>query len=151
MYIGRANWLVLSFAFFAITAAQLNYTNPISQPQPGEVVTSGSTYYIVWTPTKGNTISIEIWNTFSLASYFNGSNCVVDGENPDCSQIAANIPNTGNFEWHVPSNVPDSDTYWLDIFIPDPDIAAPSYYLTANFSINKASLVPGPTGSTNFS
>jgi len=150
---------ILLAAILCVTqlAAQ-EYDNPIFRPRPGEVVQVGSSYNIVWTPTKGDIISIEIWNQFSLARYLNGSNCFLDDNNTLCSQIAQNIPNSGSFLWQIPGNTPPSNSYYLDIYVPNPDSNGPYYYMTGNFTIDKValpsstSITPSkstPIGSTN--
>jgi hypothetical protein len=147
---GSTYGLALSFLFMTQATAQ-GFDNPINHPALGEVVPLGKTYSIVWTPTHGDLISIELWNDFPLGEYFNGSNCVFDDDDPNCSQIASNVPNNGQFDWKVPSNSPPSDTYYLDIFVPDPDINGPYYYMTGNFSISKDAAKTSPnsgSGST---
>lgn len=121
------------------SAAQID--NPILQPQPGDVLTAGTTYNIIWAPTTGDLISIELWNGFSIASSFDGSNCNVDSNSPLCSQIIQNVSNSGSFLWTIPINAPVSDSYFLDIYVPDPGLGGPFYYMTGNFSIQIASSV----------
>lgn len=115
-------------------------SNPILNPKDGEIIAAGSTYNITWTPNQGVIVSIEIWNAFSIASFFNGANCDTEFVST-CSQLFSNITNTGSIIWHVPANAPISDGYYLDIYVPNPGQGGPYYYMTGNFSIHAASSV----------
>ena len=127
-------WVTFALAMTPTSLAQ-EFNNPISRPQTGEILTAGSTYNIVWTPNTGDIIGIEIWNSFSIASSFTGSSCTLDDNNTMCSQIVASMPNSGSLSWKIPDNAPPSDNYFLDIYVPNPDLGGPFYYMTGNFSI----------------
>jgi len=111
--------------------------NPILRPQAGEVLYAGTAYNITWTANTGSHIGIELWNGFSVSATL-GANCDLDEDNPNCHQVVVDITNSGFYEWAIPENAPASDTYWLDIYVPDPDIDGPYYYMTGNFTIQKA-------------
>lgn len=141
-------WVTFILVITATSLAQ-PFNNPISRPQPGEILTAGSTYNIVWTPNTGDIIGIELWNSFSIASSFTGSSCTVDDNNTMCSQIIASMPNSGSFSWKIPDNAPQSDDYFLDIYVPNPGLDGPFYYMTGNFSIRNATvLTPSSTINT---
>ena len=57
------NWPIL-IATFILTAAQLpeSNPNPISRPSLGDIVRTGSTYTITWTPTAGEYVEIKLTN-----------------------------------------------------------------------------------------
>jgi hypothetical protein len=133
----RAFWVLL-FSIACRSSAQLD-SNPISHPKEGEIITAGSTYNITWTPNQGVIISIELWNGFPIASYFNGANCYIDQFVSTCSELFSNVSNTGSMQWHVPANAPTSDQYYFDIYVPDPAQGGPFYYVTGNFTIHPAS------------
>lgn len=142
----KSNQVILALttilAAVNLSAAQA-YDNPISRPQPGEILTAGSTYNIVWTPNKGDIVGIEIWNSFPIVSSFDQSPCILDDNNTMCSSLVPNMENSGSFSWKIPENAPTSDAYYLDIYVPNPDAGGPYYYMTGNFSIrssNSASL-----------
>jgi hypothetical protein len=143
-------WVLFTLAMTSISLAQL-FNNPILRPRAGEILTAGSTYIIVWTPNTGETIGIELWNSFSIFSSFADSNCTLDDNNTMCSQVIASMPNFGNFSWKIPDNAPPSDDYFLDIYVPDPDAGGPYYYMTGNFSIHHAiaSTPSSPSSSPN--
>ena len=138
-------WSTFSLLWINISSAQ-TFNNPISRPQPGEILIAGSTYNIIWTPNTGDTIGLEIWNSFSIASAFPGSNCVLDDNNTMCAQLSPGMPNSGSFSWKIPNNAPPSDNYFLDIYVPNPGLGGPFYYMTGNFSIrNEAASTPTST------
>jgi len=112
------------------------FDNPISHPQPGDVIQAGSTYNITWTPNRGQIVSIELWTNTSLAGIGNGTNCDVDDYATNCTAPFANISNTGWYLWNVPRNMPSSDEYYFDIYVPDPGPEGPFYYITGNFSVH---------------
>jgi hypothetical protein len=137
-YDSRPLVLILTFI---ITFSTAQTYNPISRPQPGEILTAGSTYNIVWTPNKGSIVGLEIWNSFPITLSFNQSNCVLDDNNTLCSQLDPGFPNSGSYSWKIPDTAPSSDEYYLDIYVPNPGLGGPFYYMTGNFSIRKASPV----------
>ena len=119
---------------------QLSYgqaNNPIIRPQAGEILHAGTIYNITWTPNTGSDIGIELWNGFSVSATL-GANCDLDEDNPNCHQVIVSTSNSGFYEWAIPANAPTSNTYWLDIYVPDPDINGPYYFMTGNFTIQKA-------------
>jgi hypothetical protein len=117
--------------------------NPISHPQKGEIITAGSKYKVVWTPTNGDIVNLELFNSFAISSYFEGANCAEEENVPGCSQLFSNKTNSGSFLWNVPVNAPESDNYYLDLYVPNPGLGGPFYFMTGNFSIR-----PGSTTST---
>jgi hypothetical protein len=144
---GFWNFIQHSLILFSIagqSTAQLE-DNPISHPKQGEIIAAGSIYTITWTPNKGVIVSIELYNGFSIASSFNGANCYINEFVPTCSELFSNVTNTGSMVWHVPTNAPISDQYYLDIYVPNPGVGGPFYYMTGNFSIRPASMIPSTT------
>ena len=139
-----------TIAFLLLTAITIRAQddNPISRPREGETITAGTVYNITWTPTRGDLINIEIWNSFSLSSSFNGSNCHFDDFNVDCSGLIENITNSGSFLWNVPANAPVANNYFLDIYVPDAGVDGPFYFMTGNFSISN---VGSPTSTVSTS
>jgi hypothetical protein len=117
--------------------------NPISHPKPGEIITAGSQYKVVWTPTKGDIVSLVLFNNFAISPYFPGASCEAEENVPGCTEVFANKTNSGSFLWNVPVNAPESDTYYLDVYVPNPGPGGPFYFMTGNFSIR-----PGSTTST---
>lgn len=140
--------LVVALLFVCAQRIRAQDDNPISRPQGGETITAGTEYNITWTPTRGNIVSIEIWNEISLASSFNGINCHYDDYNVDCSLLIENITNSGSYLWHVPANAPVANNYFLDIFVPDAGFDGPFYFMTNNFSISNIGS-PTTTASTS--
>jgi hypothetical protein len=118
-----------------LSACQAN--NPILTPQTGEVIQAGTTYNITWTPNTGNEISIELWNGNSLANTL-GADCEDSEDSDSCTQVVSSMNNSGYYLWAVPNNAPQSETYWLDIYVPNPDFNGPYFYLTGNFTIQKS-------------
>ena len=134
----------LSIKFFfpkKIQPAMSNEPNPVSQPQVGAVLTAGTSFNIVWTPTIGDLISIELWTkglNVSINAYFSGNNCLIP--NMACSMIAQNIANSGSFLWGIPANAPLLDDYFIDLYVPDPPPGEVYFYETGDFSIAKAGI-----------
>ena len=123
------------------------YNNPIIRPRAGETIDAGTNYTITWNANTGTAVSLELWNSFPIFSYFNGS-CIDDEDNPSCSLIFYDVTNSGEWVWQVPSDAPTSNEYFFDIYVPDPGIEGPYYYMTGNFTIlNKGT----STGSTTSS
>ena len=119
--------------------------NPVTQPKRGEVLFAGSTYEILWIPGKGDVISIELYADVDLSNSFSGRNCFVDDYPPECSEILRNQDNNGSFLWNIPLNAPYSDNYFLDIYVPEPGVGGPYYFMTGNFSIHRRSLTSSST------
>jgi hypothetical protein len=128
--------LVIAFLLVTAQTIRAQDDNPITTPQGGDTITAGTVYNITWTPTRGNIVSIEIWNEISLRSSFNGTNCHYDGFDVDCSLLVDNITNSGSWLWYVPANAPVANNYFLDIFVSDAGFDGPYYFMTNNFSIS---------------
>ena len=140
-YDSRPLILTLTFVLALTKLSTAQTYNPISRPQPREILTAGSTYNIVWTPNKGDIVGLELWNSFPIVLSFNQSYCIIDNNNTMCSQLDPGFPNSGSYSWKIPETAPESDDYFLDIYLPDPGPGGPFYYMTGNFSIRKAKQV----------
>ena len=141
-------WALVRFVIaFLVTAQTIRAQddNPIINPQGGDTITAGTVYNITWTPTRGNIVSIEIWNEISLRSSFNGTNCHYDGFDVDCSLLIDNTTNSGSWLWHIPANAPVAGNYFLDIFVSDAGSDGPYYFMTNNFSISDVGSPPSGT------
>src|SRR5947207_9703436 len=91
--------------------------NPILSPMAGELLTAGTTFTILWTPIKGDLVSIELWNI-----------------SVPISVLAQNISNTGTFQWAIPQGLPTSSNYFLDVYVPVL-VGNYSYFTTGLFTI----------------
>jgi hypothetical protein len=118
-----------------LSACQAN--NPILTPQTGEIIEAGTTYNITWTPNTGDQIGIELWNGISLANTLS-NDCFEDEDSEYCTQVVSSMNNAGFYLWAVPVEAPESNTYWLDIYVPDPGFDGPFFYDTGNFTIRKS-------------
>jgi hypothetical protein len=133
---------VYSFALLASLLNLLNLcaaqdANPITQPKKGRYLKPGLTYDILWNVTKPDIldiISIELMCDLNISTIFPGNPCLTP--DPTCIELVSNISNTGNWTWKIPANAPQSNSYYLDIFVPDPPPGGPYYFMTGNFSIN---------------
>jgi hypothetical protein len=96
-------------------SATPNFT--ISTPTAGEHVVIGSTYTIRWQQTTGNSATVRM--SLYQGGYFKDF-------------IVANTPNTGSYQWKVPSTFGFGFDYSVRIF----DMAYPNNYTdSARFSI----------------
>jgi hypothetical protein len=123
------------------------FDNPISQPLAGDIIQAGSAYNITWTPNRGRIVSIELWTNATLTGIGNGTNCDVSDFATNCTALFANMSNAGWYLWNVPKNMPPSDEYYFDIYVPNPGPGGPFYYITGNFSIHNDT-PPATTSST---
>lgn len=129
-----------------LSACQAN--NPILTPQTGEVIQAGTTYNITWTPNTGDEIGIELWNGISLADTLS-SDCFEDEDSEFCTQVVSSMNNSGFYLWAVPADAPQSETYWLDIYVPNPGFDGPFFYLTGNFTIERSPKGASPTSASS--
>jgi len=144
MRAGRVIFSFLSFLFLLPLRASSyidpndpsRFDNPISLPQTGDIIQAGSTYNITWTPNRGHIVSIELWTNSSLTGIGNGTNCDVSDFAPNCTALFANMTNKGWYLWNVPKDMPSSDEYYFDIYVPNPGPEGPFYYITGNFSVH---------------
>jgi hypothetical protein len=143
----RAGRVIISFLSFLILLPLQSFSyvdandpsrfdNPISLPKTGDIIQAGSTYNITWTPNRGDIVSIELWTNSSLGGIGNGTNCDVSDFALNCTALFANMTNKGWYLWDVPKNMPSSDEYYFDIYVPDPGPGGPFYYITGNFSVH---------------
>jgi hypothetical protein len=123
------------------------FDNPISHPLPGDIIQAGSAYNITWTPNRGRIVSIELWTNATLTGIGNGTNCDISDFARNCTALFANMSNAGWYLWNVPKNMPPSDEYYFDIYVPNPGPGGPFYYITGNFSIHNDT-PPATTSST---
>jgi len=128
----------------AVTAAMVRMTaaqpyNPIYQPRTGETVTAGTTYDIMWTPTSGNPISIELWFNNPPANANLSSECGGFAGFNGCTDLLETIvdttSNAGHFTWFIPVNLPTGNSYFLDLFEPGGTGPVPIFFISGFFRI----------------
>ncbi|KAK6541021.1 hypothetical protein TWF694_008401 [Orbilia ellipsospora] len=80
----------------------LTKANAITEPVAGAVISAGSTYDIKWTNVMGATVTLVL----------------MDGPENSLMPVAtivAGIPNSGEYPWSVPTDIPASGTYAIRI------------------------------------
>jgi len=105
-------------------------TQHFLHPARGDVLVPGSIFTIKWQPNSHfRNITLQLWDKtpwgFSRDLL---APCHPWSRSPFCGSIAANAPNTGTYEWHIPNPLNgslgfgfprDEPSYWIKMYVED--------------------------------
>ncbi|KAF8467776.1 Ser-Thr-rich glycosyl-phosphatidyl-inositol-anchored membrane family-domain-containing protein [Kalaharituber pfeilii] len=107
-------------ALSALSAFVFAQENPISSPTAGTVLVAGQDHTITWNPTTQGSVTLVLRKG--------------DSKNLDTlNTIAADIANTGSFDWTVPENVESGEDYSVEIMYPGGSNFSPQFTIESNF------------------
>ena len=91
------------------------YPQPILQPSESTTIAPGTTFTITWRPSYHfSNITLELWDntTIGYARNFSPTFSPCYHWNPPyCGSIAVNIPNSGSFDWQIPTPTGDPSAW----------------------------------------
>jgi hypothetical protein len=95
--------------------------NSILRPTAGEQITAGTTYTVKWASPAVNIVNLELNDKKGNARGY-GKLCPGWLINAYCGLLGVDIPNTGEFVWHVEWDPPDATygfqgEFWLDLYV----------------------------------